>query len=462
MTAWTKLVGDSGILDRLGELGPAIDESRARDDNALEDVEGLERIRAVLTFVGKRLDGADSNLLSASALGSLAGALGQVTQYVKLFATDGQQTHLANANATVDSVVGLFAQLLLPTKTNDLRGLREASDSYRDAMAERLRGFEASIEKASQDAAGLRLLLDGVSKDFDSAKTALGDDLAEFRAEVAAAQTDLSASHDAAKVLFDSGAETAVTRWASAFETAETARKATFDAAVSEAEEAFAKTRTSYDDELKATSEAFAAQLKAGTDSQDAALAALRARYVEQASSVVGKIQTHLKEVQDLVGVIGDHGVTSGFKKAADGAKCSVLFWQGVTLVSMVLLIGFTGFTAINLEGSAWNWIDVARRLLFAATVGALATYAASQTSRYQTAERKNRKLELELRALGPFLEPVAPEERQKFRLKIAEVFFGKEESSQLDKAGPATALHASADTLEKLLDLLKAYIEKK
>jgi hypothetical protein len=141
----------------------------------------------------------------------------------------------------------------------------------------------------------------------------------------------------------------------------------------------------------------------------------LRVGYEATAKTVLDTIVGNLKRAQELVGVIGDHGVTSGFKKAADDALLEVVYWQRVTFWSMILLILFTGTTAVTLHGTDLNWVDVARRVIFTVTVGALATYAASQTSRYQAAERKNRKLELELRALGPFLEPVAPRSARNF-----------------------------------------------
>jgi hypothetical protein len=41
-------------------------------------------------------------------------------------------------------------------------------------------------------------------------------------------------------------------------------------------------------------------------------------------------------------------------------------------------------------------------------------------------------------------------------------VFFGKDEPLHHEKPGPATALHASKETFDKLLDVLKAFFEKK
>lgn len=93
-----------------------------------------------------------------------------------------------------------------------------------------------------------------------------------------------------------------------------------------------------------------------------------------------------------------------------------------------------------------------AERRLF---VRVLAAYAANHANRYQHRERGNRKLELELRALGPFLEPVDKAERERFRLRIAEVFFAQDDRLN-EKPGPTTPLAFSRESLDKILDIAK------
>jgi hypothetical protein len=60
---------------------------------------------------------------------------------------------------------------------------------------------------------------------------------------------------------------------------------------------------------------------------------------VVRADVVLKTIQDNLARVRDLVSVIGDLGVTSGFNKAAAAALFEVAFWQRVTFWSMVRLL---------------------------------------------------------------------------------------------------------------------------
>lgn len=461
MSTWSELVSESKVIERLNELGPALDRCRAREDNTPVDIDGLERIRTVLTFVGKRIDGADGDLLRVEDLSALAAAIAAAVISVESFAGNGDESELAAAQVSVDSALSAFSKLVMPTKTTDLRGLREAAESYRNGMSEQIRVFDVDIDKLRSATDTHRSLLLSTRRGFEEAKATLDADVAAFKEQLSTAQNELIESHGAAKAQFDEEGTASFEKWGSDFQAAQAARKESFDTQLAEADESFATVTTGYDDQLKAHGEAFAAQLSASTEDQKAALTELHTDYEAQAKTAIATINDHLARVQELVGVIGDHGVTGGFKQAADSARTQVIVFQILAIGAMLALVAFTGYTAIHLQGGTFNALDLGRRLLFTVTVGALATYAASQVSRYQQVERKNRKLELELRALGPFLEPVAPEEREKFRLKIAEVFFGKDEPEH-NRPGPATALHASKETVEKLLDIIKSYVEKK
>jgi hypothetical protein len=72
----------------------------------------------------------------------------------------------------------------------------------------------------------------------------------------------------------------------------------------------------------------------------------------------------------------------------------------------------------------------------------------------------QNSKYPLALNALEPFLAPVSPEQREQFRLKMAEAFFGRDEGGK-EVAGPTNAVQLlrSKETVEAVGDALKIII---
>lgn len=460
MGIWSQQLDDSQLLTRLAELGPAIDESLARNDNTIEGVERLERIRTVLTFIGKRLDSVDPALLVTGNLQSVSGAISDATGHLRQFVSDGAGGHLTNANAAVDNAIIAFAGFLLPSSVEDLAGLRTSVTAYRNAMSHELHLWgnttdavrnkvteldakaEALEERIAEDQQRLQSAVDAVTAAADVARKETGDAFEALRASLREkGETELATL----KAELDKERESQ----ASAHNDAMKARQTYFDEHFEKAQVALRSTDSTWDQRLADAHTTHGAELsKLHTD------------YLEKAASIITTMEGQLQRVQELVGAIGDHGVTAGFKREADDARTEVKFWQRMALWSMVFLVSVGIATAFNPFKETLSWTSLVGRLYLSVATGVLAAYAANQANRYQHRERRNRKLELELRALGPFLEPVDKAEREKFRLKIAEVFFGQDDRA-IEKPGPATPLELSKESLDKILDVAKTAIEK-
>lgn len=87
-------------------LGPAIDRAVAREDVDPPSIDGLERIRVVLTFAGKKLAGADPQLIQPGSLDGMANALQNTLSEIDAFVTDGNAGHVINANSHVEGRIG--------------------------------------------------------------------------------------------------------------------------------------------------------------------------------------------------------------------------------------------------------------------------------------------------------------------------------------------------------------------
>lgn len=108
-----------------------------------------------------------------------------------------------------------------------------------------------------------------------------------------------------------------------------------------------------------------------------------------------------------------------------------------------------------------FSWPSFAGRVFVALTVGALAAYAGTQADRYQKMERYNRRLALELEAIGPYIAPLSEEKQADFRVKVGERSFGQGEGlhSDLDSKSPTTVADVIADPKLRafIIDIIKA-----
>jgi hypothetical protein len=72
MSQWTERVVSHSVWQQMETLGPALDQAAMREGIDPSTHDGLERIRAILTFAGKRLAGADPQLMHPAPLDGIA------------------------------------------------------------------------------------------------------------------------------------------------------------------------------------------------------------------------------------------------------------------------------------------------------------------------------------------------------------------------------------------------------
>ncbi len=103
--------------------------------------------------------------------------------------------------------------------------------------------------------------------------------------------------------------------------------------------------------------------------------------------------------------------------------------WQGVTVAAMGGIIFVAAKAFLPLVKGGFTWESFAGRVFVSLTVGVLAAYAAAQADKHIQVERRNRKLALELEAIGPFLAPLPVDKQEEFRLEMGNRSFGRDES---------------------------------
>jgi hypothetical protein len=139
--------------------------------------------------------------------------------------------------------------------------------------------------------------------------------------------------------------------------------------------------------------------------------------------------------------------------------------WQAMTMTAM----GFLSWTAYKtlglLENSQgqFNWGGFAGRALLLASLAAIAAYSGFQADKLFVDEKRNRKLALELEAIGPYLAPLPLEDQNKFRLLVGEKSFGRDHDADLhNHKSPVSILHfIKSKPMKELIELATELAKK-
>lgn len=403
MSIWTDRVKGHSIWAVLHEFGPALDEAFKIREMDADSLSGLHRLKVGLEFTGKRLDAIDPHLIQVTQLDSIAGYFREAKANVDQFLSTKSFEQIKAANDQLDVALTNLAQVNSPLTSDDIGGLREAADHYRESM-------ERAGNSAAESVAELTRSANAVEAELEKLRTGIVAQTDELKTSCTAQLVALGVDIGVVKTRADG----VISEFQSQFSTAQSSQITEFGNLITEWKGKLVE------------HERLLAQDRNG----------LRTEHETEAGIILERMKVHRTEIQSLVGVIANLGMTSGFQKAADAAKKSTRLWHGVTVGAIALLIAWLIFSLVpvvksdNLLLTEISWPNLLVRLLVSIAFGVLAKYAATQADKYLRIQQVNRKLELELQAVGPYVEPLPVEDRNEFRLALAKRIFGRHEHS--------------------------------
>ena len=446
MSEWTERVVSHQIWQQMEAFGRAMDEALKREGIDSTSVAGIERLRSTLAFVGKRLAATEPALIQPAPLNALSEHLQAAGNELTAYASDGASGHIANANSHADAMLGQIASINYPLGSEDLEALREAAIHYRATVEQIMERLQAGYTGLSNEASA------SVAQ-VQNEGAAAQQKLQELAAEVSAERARLSS------ITADFQAQ---------FSSAQDSRGRDFSDAQNARQDKFNGLFVDFTQKLTEQNAEFTAQRGAAFRQYEADVAELKKHYSDSGQAILDEITRQKQAVEKLVGVIGNLGVTSGYQKAANYARWATLVWQGVTVSALVAVIVFAFKAFLPLlqehqQQGTFSWPNFVSRVVLSIAVGVLAAYAAAQGDKWMEIDRRNRKLALELQAIGPYLAPLPPEKAEAFRIQLGERTFGRDETGigrRTSDRSPATILDValkSKDMRDFVVELVKA-----
>jgi hypothetical protein len=132
------------------------------------------------------------------------------------------------------------------------------------------------------------------------------------------------------------------------------------------------------------------------------------------------------KEAEKIVGIISMKGLAHGYQKIANDEGKKAFWWNIGSLISMVAVIVF-GVIFLLMHKGALEWTALVSRIVLTGVGITLFTYCAKQATNHRNEERRNRKIELELASLDPYLKDLEPTKQKEVKQALVDKYFGVE-----------------------------------
>lgn len=183
-------------------------------------------------------------------------------------------------------------------------------------------------------------------------------------------------------------------------------------------------------------------------------------RFVDSSNAIIEELNTKLSEAQKLVNVIGNVGATGNFQLIANYHKKSANIWRYVAIGFMAILSALLIYTIWDLSVNNVDWLKSLTRIIAAGVLSYPATYAATESNKHRRQENYNRKIELELAAINPFIEILDESKKQLIKEKLVEKYFGNN-PNPFDTNDQNKEIEVPLSAIEKLLKTVGGLLHK-
>uniref|UniRef100_Q47GG6 Uncharacterized protein n=1 Tax=Dechloromonas aromatica (strain RCB) TaxID=159087 RepID=Q47GG6_DECAR len=339
MSQWDSRIRDHAVWSELQQTGVSIDRALERGITDAEWVAGLERSRLVIAAVGKRLSSTDPQLVPPGTLGQLNNQLNAMRGQIDSFTQNGNGQHIINGNANADEILIYLGSIPGSTPSEDLTVISEAASNFRKVLEGYLQGAlqtQRELEAVSKtNFERLTALEVALTNEQSRLSALLNDQQSQFSSMQDRRASEFSSAHSENQAKFIA----ALSEQQTQFSAEQDSRRTAFSESQRESQEKVLALLTEYSEKLKKHESEYSEQRDLLEEKHQEHVQLLTASYEGTAAGILKQIEKHRSDVESLLGVIGNLGVTSGYLKVANHARMMLYIWQGVTVLALIGLI---------------------------------------------------------------------------------------------------------------------------
>ncbi|MDR0993834.1 MAG: hypothetical protein LBN38_04620 [Verrucomicrobiota bacterium] len=429
MSQWEQQISGHALFETLGRARSLLENTQL-DASAvpLEQFAQFERIVIVNRDLEARLKETDPALISIASLNHINGSMTKLVAELQAYNHDKNPWRISNAHSNIENLLIYMASIPVPRTVDDVARIKSAVSHFRRSVGQYMHSFDEERRQIKEH-----------YKSITQKATQLASTIEEEQEQVDSLLSEFRRKYDAEL---------------------QTRNKATSQAEV-ERNSAFQSWVNDRQNEWKESIKEQKARLEKLDAEDKEQIANLTQKFNTKAGALLEEISTFREQAEKITGTITLSGFVGGFQMQANKHGRASMAWKifaSMCLISLVLFAVYA-FRSSILHPDAITLELSLVRVFVAVSFGVLAAYAALQGERHERFERSDRKMELELAAIAPYLQDLPETERIKLKIELTQKLFGKmpENGLKTDRKTSGTAL----DLVKMALDALKALAEK-
>lgn len=396
------------VFEKLDQIESRIKEKELRE---LLGVDSLNFFDTATSYLKDRLKLTIPSIVQETELNTISTELENSLAQINSFVGNKNQGHVTNATNHLYTAITRVRNLPLPFSKNDFNFSKNIAN-FEKIVKEKNSSLEEENKTLKKDFLALTQKLKTIDKELEKVNHTLKQKELEiqnlnnsFQAKFESIKTTATQNYEQDRQIF----------------------------------------RTEFDTSKKALTdevEKLKTEINTGTD------------------KIIKELETKLEEAKKIVGVVSDKAVTGNYQNIANSHKKTADVFRIIAILLMLGLSCILIFTIWDISGANYDWTKSFIRILAAAALSYPATYAARESSKHRKLEILNRKAELELTAINPFIELLSEQKKQEIKEKLVDKYFGNHGSSLSDLDDKKDE-DVSIGTIERIIKTLIPFIKK-
>ena len=405
------------VFEKIEQLKKALFTENGKEKIGVENFSFFE---AVYLFVSDRLKLTIPILVQEAELTSLASEIEAATVQINSFLGNNNAGHLPNAVNNFNSALNRIKNLPLPLNKGDF--------NFSKVVA----SFQNTVENAYKN-------LESLNRKLQDDLKVTQDDLTAKKAQITTLQQQLTTK--------ETEIQNVLNTYNTEFESIKSSNSSSFEIEKKKIIDSVESDRKNYKELFEAEKEA-----------NKKTFEAQKLQLENQSNKVIEDLNSKLSEASKIVNIVGNVGVTGNYQNIANQQKKTANFFRWIALGFMVVMSLLLIWSIIELSRGKFDLYKSLVRILAAAVLTYPAVYSSRESNKHRKLETQNRNLELELASIGPFIELLPDEKKQKIKEELVKKYFGNNnvisETKEEDE-------DISINGLEKLLKAILPFIKK-
>lgn len=404
------------VFEKLSQLDQALSIENANETFGIENYLFL---KSALEFVKDRLKLTIPALTQEAELTALSSEVEAGTAQINAYLGNKNSGHITNAVNNLTSALNRVRNLPLLLSKGDF--------DFSKAVA----SFQSTIENAYKTLETEKTKLQEQLKNTEADLAAKNGLITTLQQQIAAKETEI---------------QTVLSKYTSDFETIKTNNNTVFE-----------NEKKKFNDSVDSDRKLFKEQFETVNAENQKIFDEQKKSFETSSENVIKKLNDKLSEANKIVNIVGNVGVTGNYQNIANEHKKSADNFRLIALAFMITMSGLLIWSIIELSHGEFNLYKSLVRILAAAVLTYPAIYTARESSKHRKFETQNRKLELELASIGPFIELLNEDKKHVIKEELVKKYFGNHTLGDDAKDDDEISING----LEKILKIILPHLKK-